>query len=79
MSKRELGNPTASDKKKIKDLARDIFATHVVVKDMKNVKVAKDVTLKFFTTKELAEMLNEVWALGHNQGYDDAYSEQEGK
>ena len=45
----------------------------------KDVKVAKDVKLKFFTTKELEEMLNEVWALGHNQGYKDAYSEQEGK
>jgi hypothetical protein len=74
---RQLGNPTKEDKKEIKDLARNIFATHVVVKDMKNVKVAKDVTLKFFTTKELEEMLNKVWALGHNQGYDDAYTEQE--
>ena len=79
MSKRELGNPTKKDKKKIADLSRDIFATHVVMANPKDVKVAKDVKLKFFTTKELEEMLNEVWALGHNQGYKDAYSEQEGK
>jgi|LakMenEpi03Aug12_release.lakeMendotaPanAssembly.Ray.scaffolds.fasta_scaffold171547_4 hypothetical protein len=77
MSKRELGNPTKEDKKEIETLARNIFATHVVMANPKDVKVAKDVKLKFFTTKELEEMLHKVWALGHNQGYDDAYTEQE--
>ena len=58
MATRELGEPTKSDLKNIKD-------------------VAEWLTMDAWSIKLIQEMLLKVWALGHNQGYEDANTERD--
>lgn len=60
MATRELGEPTKSDLKDIKD-------------------VAEWLTMDAWSIKLIQEMLLKVWALGHNQGYEDANTERDSK
>ena len=60
MATRELGEPTKSDLKDIKD-------------------VAEWLTMDAWSIKLIQEMLLKVWALGHNQGYEDANIERDSK
>lgn len=60
MATRELGEPTKSDLKNIKD-------------------VAEWLTMDAWSIKLIQEMLLKVWALGHNQGYEDANTERDSK
>lgn len=58
MATRELGEPTKSDLKDIKD-------------------VAEWLTMDAWSIKLIQEMLLKVWALGHNQRYEDANTERD--
>jgi len=58
MATRELGEPTKSDLKDIKD-------------------VAEWLTMDAWSIKLIQEMLLKIWALGHNQGYEDANTERD--